>query len=72
MRAEDEAIGRLIEIALQLEGLYRHASTHAAGVVLGARPVTELVRLSGRPEPEVKVLLVALKTLRILDGSAGP
>ena len=37
MRDEDEAVGRLMEIALQLEGLYRHASTHAAGVVIGDR-----------------------------------
>jgi DNA polymerase-3 subunit alpha len=36
---------RLIEIALRLEGLYRHASTHAAGVVIGDRPLQELVPL---------------------------
>jgi DNA polymerase-3 subunit alpha len=35
MREEDEAVARLLEIALQVEGLYRHASTHAAGVVIG-------------------------------------
>ena len=39
-RDEDEAVARLLEIALQLEGLYRHASTHAAGVVIGDRPLT--------------------------------
>jgi DNA polymerase-3 subunit alpha len=43
LRDTDEAIGRLIEVALQLEGLYRHASTHAAGLVIGDRPLTELV-----------------------------
>ncbi len=43
MRDEDEALGRLMEIALQLEGLYRHASTHAAGVVIGDRRLIELV-----------------------------
>ena len=43
MRRDDEAIARLLEIALQLEGLYRHASTHAAGIVIGDRPLTELV-----------------------------
>ena len=31
MRDDDECVRRLLEIALQLEGLYRHASTHAAG-----------------------------------------
>ncbi|MCX7383423.1 MAG: DNA polymerase III subunit alpha [Alphaproteobacteria bacterium] len=43
MRGDDEAVARLLEIALQLEGLYRHASTHAAGIVIGDRPLTELV-----------------------------
>ena len=45
MRDQDEAIRRLMEIALQIEGLYRHASTHAAGVVIGDRPLIELVPL---------------------------
>ncbi len=45
LRDEDEGIGRMIEIALQIEGLYRHASTHAAGVVIGDRPLIELVPL---------------------------
>jgi len=40
----DDSVARLITIALKLEGLYRHASTHAAGVVIGDRPLTELVR----------------------------
>jgi DNA polymerase-3 subunit alpha len=41
----DEEIRRLIDLALQLEGLYRNASTHAAGVVIGDRPLHELVPL---------------------------
>ncbi len=40
---EDAAIGKMVEIAIKLEGLYRHASTHAAGVVIGDRPITKLV-----------------------------
>jgi DNA polymerase-3 subunit alpha len=43
LRDDDEAVKRLLEIALQLEGLYRHASTHAAGLVIGDRTLTELV-----------------------------
>lgn len=44
--AEQEAdVKHLIFIAQQLEGLYRHASTHAAGVVIGDRPLNELVPL---------------------------
>jgi DNA polymerase-3 subunit alpha len=41
----DGEIKRLIDLALQLEGLYRNASTHAAGVVIGDRPLEELVPL---------------------------
>ena len=61
MRAEDEAIGRLIEIALQLEGLYRHASTHAAGVVIGDRPLTELVPVYRDPRSEFLVTQYSMK-----------
>jgi DNA polymerase-3 subunit alpha len=43
--AGDEEIKRLIDLALQLEGLYRNATTHAAGVVIGDRPLDELVPL---------------------------
>ncbi len=43
--AADEEIKRLIDLALQLEGLFRNASTHAAGVVIGDRPLDELVPL---------------------------
>src|SRR3546814_6044754 len=49
MRDQDEAVARLIDIALKLEGLYRHASTHAAGVVIGDRPLDELVPLYRDP-----------------------
>ncbi len=34
LRAKDERVKELIEVALRLEGLARHASTHAAGVVI--------------------------------------
>ncbi len=44
-RDEDETVQRLMDIGIQLEGLYRHASTHAAGVVIGDRPLDELVPL---------------------------
>lgn len=42
---DDENIKRLIEIALRLEGLPRHASTHAAGVVISKDEVSEYVPL---------------------------
>jgi len=45
MVEQDPEVKHLISIAQQLEGLYRHASTHAAGVVIGNRPLDELVPL---------------------------
>ena len=42
---DDEAIAKMVEIGKKLEGLYRHASTHAAGVVISDRPLTHLVPL---------------------------
>jgi DNA polymerase-3 subunit alpha len=61
MRAEDEAIGRLMEIALRVEGLYRHASTHAAGVVIGDRPLVELVPLYRDPKSDFLVTQYSMK-----------
>ena len=48
-QARDEKVARLFETATALEGLYRHASTHAAGVVIGARPLDEDVPLCRDP-----------------------
>ncbi|MCZ6669983.1 MAG: DNA polymerase III subunit alpha, partial [Acidobacteria bacterium] len=42
---DDERIGKLIEVAKRLEGLTRHASTHAAGVVISPRPLVEFTPL---------------------------
>ncbi len=49
LRDSDEAIKRLLEIAQQVEGLYRHASTHAAGVVIGDRKLVDLVPMYRDP-----------------------
>jgi DNA polymerase-3 subunit alpha len=48
-RKADPAVDRLLVIAQKLEGLYRHASTHAAGIVIGDRPLIELVPLYRDP-----------------------
>jgi DNA polymerase-3 subunit alpha len=61
MRDKDEAVGRLITIALKLEGLYRHASTHAAGVVIGDRPLEELVPLYRDPRSDMPVTQFNMK-----------
>ena len=51
----DETVGRLTEIGLRLEGLYRHASTHAAGVVIGDRPLDKLIPLYRDPRSDMPV-----------------
>ncbi len=51
----DETVGRLTEIGLKLEGLYRHASTHAAGVVIGDRPLDKLIPLYRDPRSDMPV-----------------
>jgi DNA polymerase-3 subunit alpha len=61
MRADDEAVRRLLEIALQIEGLYRHASTHAAGVVIGDRKLTELVPVYRDPKSDFLVTQYSMK-----------
>src|SRR5487761_1841583 len=61
MRDDDSQVARLIEIALQLEGLYRHASTHAAGVVIGDRPLDELVPLYRDPRSSMPVTQFSMK-----------
>ena len=61
LRDEDEGIGRLLEIALRVEGLYRHASTHAAGVVIGDRPLVELVPLYRDPKSDFLVTQYSMK-----------
>ncbi len=57
----DEEIGRLFEIALRVEGLYRHASTHAAGVVIGDRPLIDLVPLYRDPRSDFLVTQYSMK-----------
>lgn len=52
-KREDEQIDRLLSIALKLEGLYRHASTHAAGIIIGDRPLQKLVPLYRDPRSTI-------------------
>ena len=83
MRDGDETVAQLIDNSLKLEGLYRHASTHAAGVIIGDRRLAELVPLYKDPRSEmpatqfsmkyaeaaglVKFDFLGLKTLTVLD-----
>ncbi|MEZ5669189.1 MAG: DNA polymerase III subunit alpha [Alphaproteobacteria bacterium] len=61
MRDSDEGVARLIDIALKLEGLYRNASTHAAGVVIGDRPLSELTPLYKDPASDMPVTQFNMK-----------
>jgi len=85
-RENDPRVKRAFDIALKLEGLYRHASTHAAGIVIGDRPLSELVPLYRDPKSDmpatqfnmkwveqaglVKFDFLGLKTLTVLDTAA--
>ena len=52
-RDRDTTVKTLFEIALKLEGLNRNASTHAAGIVIGDRPLEELVPLYRDPRSAI-------------------
>lgn len=43
LKGEEELIKQVLETALVLEGLHRHVSVHAAGIVIGARNLTEIL-----------------------------
>jgi DNA polymerase-3 subunit alpha len=82
-RDTEPVVGRAFAIAQKLEGLNRHASTHAAGIVIGERPLAELVPLYRDPKSDmpvtqfnmkwveqaglVKFDFLGLKTLTVLD-----
>ena len=51
--SEDEQVKHLIKTAIDIEGLNRHASTHAAGLVIGDRPLNQLVPLYKFSEEEI-------------------
>ncbi|MEL0107758.1 MAG: DNA polymerase III subunit alpha [Rhodospirillaceae bacterium] len=61
MVREDPTVEKLVGIALKLEGLYRHASTHAAGVVIGDRDLDELIPLYRDPRSDMLVTGLNMK-----------
>ncbi|MCO5157301.1 MAG: DNA polymerase III subunit alpha [Aquamicrobium sp.] len=80
---KEPVVQNLLDTAMKLEGLYRHASTHAAGIVIGDRPLSELVPMYRDPRSDmpvtqfnmkyveqaglVKFDFLGLKTLTVLD-----
>ncbi|MDE2435717.1 MAG: DNA polymerase III subunit alpha [Sphingomonadales bacterium] len=57
----DDEVHRLIDLAVQLEGLNRNSSTHAAGVVIGDRPLAQLVPLYRDPRSDMPVTQFDMK-----------
>ncbi len=84
---KEPRVSELLDTALALEGLYRNAGTHAAGVVIGDRPLTELVPLYNDPRSDlpatqfnmkwaelaglVKFDFLGLKTLTVIQRALG-
>jgi DNA polymerase-3 subunit alpha len=82
-RDSDPSVKLCLDVALRLEGLFRNASTHAAGVVISDRPLTQLTPLYKDPRSElpatqfnmkwvesaglVKFDFLGLKTLTVID-----
>lgn len=58
---KEPVVQNLIDIAMKLEGLYRHASTHAAGIVIGDRPLSELVPMYRDPRSDMPVTQFNMK-----------
>jgi len=83
--AKEEVVARLLDYGQQVEGLLRNASTHAAGVVIGDRPLDELVPLYQDPKSDmpatqfnmkwveaaglVKFDFLGLKTLTVIESA---
>ncbi len=61
MRQNDPQVNKLFDIAMKLEGLYRHSGVHAAGVVIGDRPLDLLVPLYKDPRAEMPVTQYDMK-----------
>lgn len=60
-QANDPAVDKLISISLKLEGLTRHASTHAAGIVIADRPIVELAPLYSDQNSTMPVVQYSMK-----------
>lgn len=58
---QEESIKHLLEIALKLEGLNRNSSTHAAGVVIGNKPLDQIVPIYKDPSSDMPVTQYNMK-----------
>ena len=86
MEQRDERVKELLDVAKRLEGITRHASVHAAGVVIAPRPLTEFVPLYKSQKDEIttqwamkdierigllKMDFLGLSTLTLLNEAVG-
>ncbi|MCH9753861.1 MAG: DNA polymerase III subunit alpha [Alphaproteobacteria bacterium] len=60
-RKDDQRVAKLIDISLKLEGLHRHASTHAAGVVISRSDLIETVPLYKNSKTNMPVIQYSMK-----------
>ncbi|MFZ8865054.1 MAG: DNA polymerase III subunit alpha [Rickettsiales bacterium] len=60
-RKNDAQIAKLLDIGLKLEGLHRHASTHAAGIVIANKNLLELIPLYKDPKSIMPVVEYSMK-----------
>ncbi|HVR30275.1 MAG TPA: DNA polymerase III subunit alpha [Thermoanaerobaculia bacterium] len=80
--ARDPEVAKIVEVGTRLEGLTRHASLHAAGVVIAPRAIEELVPLYKTSKDEIvtqwdkdvveslgllKMDFLGLRTLTVID-----
>ena len=65
-RDNDDDIASVLKIGLELEGLYRNASTHAAGLVIGDVPLQNTVPLYRDPRSEMPVTQFNMKWVKPL------
>ena len=86
-KERDPLVGEMLDVALALEGLYRNCGTHAAGVVIGDRPLVQLTPLFRDPRSDlpatqlnmkwaeqaglVKFDFLGLKTLTVVQRALG-
>ena len=59
--ASDERLSNVVDISLKLEGLHRHASTHAAGVVIGDSSIINKVPLYKDPNTSINATQFSMK-----------
>ncbi len=61
LEGEEELIKQVLDTALTLEGLHRHVSVHAAGIVIGSKDLIEILPLYKDPSGEMLIIQYSMK-----------